>query len=133
MPVDINFERIRPYRGSRNNGFEELCCQLAGLEPPSEAAEFVRKEGSGGDAGVECYWRLGDGTEHAWQAKYFFKLGKSQWQQIDDSVRTALKKRSALRRSTRSACPSTFQSSVCRIRFRSANVGTLTLRSGKNG
>lgn len=100
MPVDINFERIRPYRGSRNNGFEEVCCQLAGLEPPSDDAEFVRKEGSGGDAGVECYWRLGDGTEHAWQAKYFFKLGKSQWQQIDDSVGTALKKHRALRRYT---------------------------------
>ena len=50
MPVDINFESIRPYKNSRSAGFEELCCQLAGLEPPSKDALFVRKEGSGGDA-----------------------------------------------------------------------------------
>src|SRR5258707_13785695 len=92
MTVTIDFPSIRPWRNSRNDGFEELCCQLASLEAPSFGATFFRKEGAGGDAGVECYWLLEDGSEHAWQAKYFFELGNSQWVQLDDSVNTALTK-----------------------------------------
>ena len=44
------------------------------------------------DAGVECYAILSDGAEWAWQAKYFFALGDSQWSQIDRSVKKALEK-----------------------------------------
>ncbi|MRG88348.1 hypothetical protein [Salinibacillus xinjiangensis] len=44
---------------------------MAHLTPPEDVDYFARKEGAGGDAGVECYWKLKDGTEHAWQAKYF--------------------------------------------------------------
>ncbi len=90
MPVDIDFHAIRPWPNSRNGGFEELCCQLASLEPPAPEASFVRKEGAGGDDGVECYWTLEDGSEYGWQAKYFFELGNSQWEQIDESVKAAL-------------------------------------------
>lgn len=79
--------------GSQEKAFEELVCQLAHLSPPEKAKRFIRKEGSGGDAGVECYWADEDGKEVAWQAKYFLNgPNPSQWDQIDNSVETALKK-----------------------------------------
>ena len=95
----IDFKKIRNHKGSQNNAFEELICQLARLSPPENAKDFIRKKGSGGDAGVECFWRLEDGSEHAWQAKYFVdKLESSQWQQISKSVTTALKKHPKLKK-----------------------------------
>ena len=55
---------------------------------------------SGGRAlrtlGVECYCILPDGSEWGWQAKYFHTLGPSQWQQLDSSVKTAIKKHPSL-------------------------------------
>lgn len=91
--IELDFTRIRNHDGSKDGGFEELCCQLAHLSPPENAEYFVRKEGAGGDAGVECYWKLKDGYEHAWQAKYFIDpLGSNQWTQLSDSVKTALAK-----------------------------------------
>lgn len=68
-------------------------CLLASRSKPENAREFIPKDGAGGDAGVECYWKLIDGSEHVWQAKYFLdRLGNSQWKQIDGSVVTALSK-----------------------------------------
>lgn len=93
MTVNFDFSKIRSYNSSQTNGFEEFICQLAHLEYPSDTGQFIRKEGAGGDAGVECFWKLKDKSEHAWQAKYFLgKLGSSQWKQINKSVETALKK-----------------------------------------
>ncbi len=92
MSTKICFDKIRTYKGNQHHAFEELICQLARLSRPESADYFVRKEGSGGDAGVECFWKLKDGSEHAWQAKYFFKLEASQWKQISNSVETALEK-----------------------------------------
>ncbi len=74
---ELNFSNIRNHDGSCDNGFEELVCQLAHLLPPENADYFVRKDGAGGDAGVECYWKLKDRTEHAWQAKYFLNTLES--------------------------------------------------------
>ena len=88
---DINFENIRPFDGSRHAGFEEICCQLASLEPASPGDTFYRK-GRGGDAGVECYRRRADGTEVGWQAKYLFHWNNSLKAQLDNSIRTALDK-----------------------------------------
>ena len=91
--IDLDFSKIRNHDGSQDNGFEELVCQLAHLSPPKDADYFVRKEGAGGDAGVECYWKLTDGSEHAWQAKYFLNtIDTNQWSQITKSIETALKK-----------------------------------------
>ena len=87
--MNLDWTTIRPLNGSRSEGFEELCAQLARSESPSDA-EFVRKGHP--DAGVECYWLLADGSEWAWQAKYFDTLGSAQWSQIDESVKTALDK-----------------------------------------
>lgn len=90
---ELNFSNIRNHDGSSDNGFEELICQLAHLSPPENADYFVRKDGAGGDAGVECYWKLNDGSEHAWQAKYFLNsLVSNQWSQISKSVKTVLEK-----------------------------------------
>ena len=67
--------------------------------PPEDAKSFIRKEGSGGDAGVECFWLCSDGSEYAWQAKYFTEaLDSSQWSQIDESVESAINKHPNIRR-----------------------------------
>ena len=93
--MNLDWNAIRPLNGSRDRGFEELCAQLANAERP-EGSEFVRKGTP--DAGVECYAILNHGSEWAWQAKYFNTLGKSQWEQIDRSVKKALEKHPRLAR-----------------------------------
>ena len=93
----FDFSKIRIHDGSQEKGFEELICQLAHLQKPDNADYFVRKEGAGGDAGVECFWKLKDDTEHAWQAKYFLReMNSSRWDQISESIETALQKHPAI-------------------------------------
>lgn len=93
MSINLNFRNIRTHDGSQNSGFEELVCQLARLQKPSNADRFVKKEGAGGDAGIECYWILNDESEIGWQAKYFPDgMNPSRWQQLDESFETALNK-----------------------------------------
>lgn len=95
----LNFSTIRIHNGRQDAAFEELICQLARLNPPKNADYFVRKEGAGGDAGVECYWKLKDGAEHGWQAKYFLRpLKPTQWTQIEESVKTAIEKHPLLKK-----------------------------------
>jgi hypothetical protein len=87
----VAWSNLRPLDGSQPSAFEELCCQLAAAERMPAGSTFVRKAAP--DAGVECYWKLPGGAEHAWQAKFFTDpLGDSQWQQLDGSLGTALKK-----------------------------------------
>lgn len=93
--MNLDWQTIRPLSGSRSSGFEELCSQLARVEPPT-VGEFIRKGRP--DAGVECYRVYSDGTEWAWQAKYFLALGSTQWSEIDSSVKTAIKKHPRLSR-----------------------------------
>ena len=89
----MDFSRIQAHDGSKQKGFEEFVCQLAKRVKPENAKEFVRKDGAGGDAGIECFWKLEDGSEHAWQAKYFLNtLTSVQWSQISGSVESALSK-----------------------------------------
>ena len=85
----MDWRSIRPLNGGRDKGFEEFCSQLARSEVTG-CARFLRKGNP--DAGVECYAIYRNGSECAWQAKYFLTLGDSQWLQIDRSVRTALQK-----------------------------------------
>ncbi|TRO89472.1 hypothetical protein FKB34_14535 [Glycocaulis profundi] len=89
--LDINFHNVRPYDSSRQTGFEELCSQLASLEPLPEGAEFFRK-GRGADAGIECFVKHADGSETGWQAKWLFDWNTSLASQLDKSIRTALTK-----------------------------------------
>jgi len=93
--VNIDWNAIRPLKGSRASGFEELCAQLARAESPT-GSRFERKGTP--DAGVECYAILGDDSEWGWQAKYFDDLGDSQWSQLDRSVERALEKHPRLAR-----------------------------------
>lgn len=88
----MDWNSIRPWKGSQNSAFEELCCQLAAHEHSVPVgSHFVRKGIP--DAGVECYWQLADGNEWGWQAKFFLASPESeQWGQIDGSVKTAIEK-----------------------------------------
>lgn len=95
--VEIDFLKVRPHGGDRRHGFEELCCQLAALEPAAPFSTLYRK-GSGGDAGVECYRVDEDGFEEGWQAKFFDKFGKPQTDQLDGSIKQALKLHGKLKR-----------------------------------
>ena len=93
--MNVDWRSIRPLNGARDKGFEELCSQLARSEIV-DGARFIRKGSP--DAGVECYAVNENGSESAWQAKYFLALGNSQWSQIDESVGTALRKHPRLTR-----------------------------------
>jgi hypothetical protein len=94
----VDFRAIREIRGTQNNGFEELCCQLAACRTVSPGSRFVRNGTP--DGGVEAYWIGPDQVEHGFQAKYFFEIGNSQWRQLDESVSTALGKHPNLRHYT---------------------------------
>ena len=93
--MNVDWRSIRPLNGGREKGFEELCSQLARSEV-ADRAQFIRKGNP--DAGVECFAVFGDGSEWAWQAKYFLTLSGSHWPQIDQSVRTAIRKHPRLTR-----------------------------------
>lgn len=88
MP-DVDFRHIAPRHSGPRDAFEEFCCQLArqALDVPP-GSTFSRYRGAGGDGGVECVWRLPDGSEWGWQAKYVFDV-PSVKSQVDDSVRAA--------------------------------------------
>ena len=87
---NVNWLNIRPWKGTQDGGFQELCIQIARVESLT-TSRFVSLGAP--DAGVECYCVLHDGSEWGWQAKYFTTSLKSpQWQQLDHSVKTALDK-----------------------------------------
>lgn len=89
--------QIKALNGSQHFSFEELCCQLAALDPRPSDATFLRK-GPGADAGVECYVRYSDGSETGWQAKFFDELGSSQLAQLTESFNQAIAKHPRLNR-----------------------------------
>ncbi|OYU44338.1 MAG: hypothetical protein CFE44_13485, partial [Burkholderiales bacterium PBB4] len=94
----LDFTRIRSHRGTQMGGFEELCCQLATLEDPSEGSSFIRK-GAGADQGLECYRSYSDGHEVGWQAKYFINGFESgQVSNLNDSLKRALSAHPKLRK-----------------------------------
>ncbi len=84
----IDFSRIRPQRGTQHGGFEELSVSLFRREV-GEPSKFIRVEGAGGDGGVEAF--TGSGKITGLQAKFFGKLGPSQWQQMKKSLLSARK------------------------------------------
>ena len=88
LPTQINWHNIRSFDGQRE-GFEELVCQLAAKEALPNAKEFVRIGKP--DGGKECFWRMSDGSQKFWQAKYFTaSLSDQQWNQLEKSVKTAI-------------------------------------------
>lgn len=84
---DLDWSSITPLNGSKQDAFEELCTQLGRASCPVDT-EFVRKGRP--DSGVEAYAVHSDGTEWAWQAKYFGVMKSGQWSQLEKSVKTAL-------------------------------------------
>lgn len=89
--MSLNWQKLRSWNGSQHLAFEELCCQLAAVEPPLAGSRFFRKGTP--DAGVECFWQLPNGDEWAWQAKFFLSPPSArQWSEVDGSVKTALAK-----------------------------------------
>jgi hypothetical protein len=104
MMPDIDFYKIRPLKNSQNKGFEELCVQLFRSTFPSRT-KFYRVDDSGGDGGMEDIAFSSDGKKIGLQAKFFEKLGPSQWNQINKSVRTALKSYASNLVEYRIACP----------------------------
>lgn len=89
--------KIRALNGSQHYAFEELCCQLASLEPRQSGTSFVRK-GSGADAGVECFLHNADNTEIGWQAKFFDVFTSGQASQLTESFFHAVEKHPRLTR-----------------------------------
>ena len=87
----VKLTRIRAHNGSQRKAFEEMTYQLFASHY-SAIGMPVRREGEGGDSGLEGYIENSAGdvlVGH--QAKFFDeKLGSKQWTQVDDSVRTAL-------------------------------------------
>lgn len=88
---EIDFSSIRLHRGGRENAFEELCCQLAGEEYPASERDSFDRKGPGADGGVECFATLSDGTETAWQVKYYWDA-PSAIRSLDESLSQALAK-----------------------------------------
>lgn len=93
--MEIDWGRLQTFRTSKEDAFEELCCQLAENEAPDGCVSFVRKGTP--DAGIECYWSLADGSEIGWQAKFHRdSLDDKRWDGIESSFKTALKNHPAL-------------------------------------
>lgn len=87
--MSIRWENIKSLKGSQNNAFEELVCQLARHEFQSKG-KFTRI--SAPDGGIEAMCKFSDGSLYGWQAKYFLSsFSSSQWQQIEDSFKESLK------------------------------------------
>ena len=88
---EIKLTQIRPHAGSQRAGFEEMTYQLFANDYANQGTA-VRREGRGGDAGLEGF--IEDDGGHViigHQAKFFIdRLEARQWEQIDTSVRRAL-------------------------------------------
>lgn len=82
-----NWKDIRSIGGSKESAFEHLIKQLA-LNCSQGAFTSVGDP----DGGVECYVTAPNGDVTGWQAKYFFKLGQSEYAQISKSVKNAIAK-----------------------------------------
>ena len=87
----INFRNIRATPKSQQDSFEALAILLFQRSfASSKGCEFSSLRGEGGDGGVEAFFRDSSGAVHGVQAKYFFKLGASEFSQVKDSLRAAL-------------------------------------------
>ena len=93
---EFDFKDIRPARGRKDAGFEELCVQLFQGKNPDRVV--IRVEGSGGDGGVEAYWVDSRGGIVGLQSKYFAKLGDKEFATIRSSAVTARKNHPTLKR-----------------------------------
>jgi hypothetical protein len=91
----MSLRTIREWAGSQNRAFEELCYQLR--DPTPEGAELVKTGNP--DAGLEWYFKFGNGVEWGWQAKYSFEIG-DLLKEMEASLKAVCKKRRNCRRLT---------------------------------
>jgi hypothetical protein len=83
--MNFNWHTIIAINNSQQEGFEELVCQLAAQYDIKSQGDFVRVGKP--DGGKECLWRLSNGDQIAWQAKFFTSSPSiGQWAQIDASI-----------------------------------------------
>jgi len=87
MPIEIS--QIRPYKGSVEEAFEELICQILRRTQTRENPTWRRLHGAGGDGGVEALWLEGN-SKNGMQAKWFLKTSDIGWAQIEKSFKTAI-------------------------------------------
>ncbi len=90
-----SFKAIRSWRGSQDQAFEELCFQLR--SPTPNGAELIKTGAP--DGGLEWYFKLSNGTEWGWQAKYTFDIDVLL-KLMEASLKTIVKKRPRCRRLT---------------------------------
>lgn len=91
--TEINFQHIRPFNGGKQEAFEELCCQIFHrfyIKKLLNETKYQRFRGSGGDGGVEAIFLLPDSREIGVQAKFFNKLDNSSFNQMEESLNTAI-------------------------------------------
>src|SRR5262249_42557302 len=89
--TEMKFDTIRQWRSGQDEAFEELVSLLAKRDDIPAGAQFRRIDGRGGDGGAEAIWRFKDGSERAYQAKFFLSSAAIGWAQLDDSVSTVLR------------------------------------------
>ncbi|MDC4276156.1 hypothetical protein NQ637_17145, partial [Acinetobacter baumannii] len=88
--MTIQWNKIKTFNGSQSNAFEELVCQLANSESIERKINFIRVAAP--DGGIESFAQLENGEYYGWQAKFFINsFSTSQWQQIEESFKEALK------------------------------------------
>lgn len=88
----FSWHSLRSHFDSLHASFEQLCASLFAKEAAfrDQHCAFVRNGTP--DGGVECYWREGNGTVHALQAKFHLgALGKSQFKKLDESMHRAVR------------------------------------------
>ncbi|CAM2856623.1 NACHT domain-containing protein [Rariglobus hedericola] len=84
----IDYQLIRPVKGTRHSGFEELCVSLF-REEMGNPQSMIRIDGAGGDGGVEAYFVDTSKKTVGLQAKFFPQLRDPQWKQIAESIQRA--------------------------------------------
>ena len=87
----LDLKSICPRGGDQRGAFEELSFLLFAREHRSQGVP-IRREGAGGDAGLEGIIADTDGRALlGLQAKFFAdKMAATQWRDLDESIRTAL-------------------------------------------
>lgn len=94
--ASIDYRSIRPVKGTRHGGFEELCVSLF-REEMGKPESMIRIDGAGGDGGVEAYLETAPNRTIGLQAKYFDQLREKQWKQIADSIHQARRNHPSLK------------------------------------
>lgn len=92
----IDYQLIRPVKGTRHSGFEELCVSLF-REEMGNPQSMIRIDGAGGDGGVEAYFEDASKNTVGLQAKFFVQLRDRQWKQIAESIQQARKNHPTLK------------------------------------